>query len=426
MHEIVSTTESTIAQTLAKRFTDVRRMSLRLCKPLLIEDFGLQAAPEVSPPKWHLAHTTWFFETFILKKFLPDYHEYQANFDVLFNSYYQGVGPQYLRPNRGLLSRPTLEQVEEYRDLVDEHVIDIINKQGDNSALTELILLGINHEQQHQELLLTDIKFSFSFNPLYPTYAHSALNAQLIPAGPLKWTAFEKQTFTQGYAGNQFHFDNETPAHEVIVQPFHIANRLITNREYLQFIEDGGYDDPLLWLADGWQERQQQQWNAPLYWYNKEGDWLEFTLHGLQPLLLDSPVTHVSYYEADAYARWVGKKLPTEAQWELAKSYTKVTKPQLLKEKENYSFHPLPATRSGLLSQLLGSCWEWTQSAYLPYPGYQPLAGAVGEYNGKFMCNQMVLKGGSCVTPYTHIRSSYRNFFYPKDRWQFSGIRLVE
>ncbi|MCW8108415.1 ergothioneine biosynthesis protein EgtB [Alteromonas ponticola] len=425
MNETLSSSGETVKQTLTKRYQRVREMTLWLCKPLLIEDYGLQAEAAVSPPKWHLAHTTWFFETFVLKKYDTKYSVYHPEFEFLFNSYYQGVGPQYLRPNRGLLSRPTLEQVEEYRQIVDESMLRLLEN-CDASEISALVELGINHEQQHQELLLTDIKYSFSFNPLFPVYADFPLASKYESVPSLRWQAFEQSLFRQGFSGQGFHFDNETPAHEVVVQPFQMANRLITNQEFLLFIEDGGYSNPLLWLSDGWQVVQQYNWSAPLYWRCIDGQWFEYTLHGLSALIDELPVTHVSYYEADAFARWAGKMLPTEAQWEFAQFTVKNRQHHLLLHTAEPVFHPQAANLSDSLSQLLGSCWEWTHSAYLPYPGYRPLPGAVGEYNGKFMCNQMVLKGGSCVTPRDHIRTSYRNFFYPKDRWQFSGIRLVE
>ncbi|MCW8092350.1 ergothioneine biosynthesis protein EgtB [Alteromonas sp. ASW11-130] len=426
MNETVSSSKPTAIQLLAERFTGVRELSLWLCKPLLIEDYGLQAVPEVSPPKWHLAHTTWFFETFILKRYQPDYQVYHPEFEHLFNSYYQGVGPQFGRPLRGLLSRPTLEQIEVYRQHVDANILVLLESSEDIPAIVELVELGINHEQQHQELLLTDIKHNFSFNPLSPRYSKNTFADTNEPVAPLKWIAFEQHQFTQGFAGKGFHFDNETPAHEVVVHPFKMANRLITNQEFLQFIEDGGYNNPLLWLSDGWAAKNHNHWSSPLYWRYIDGDWKEFTLHGLHSLNLNLPVTHISYYEADAFARWAGKALPSETQWEFAKSCNQADKSHLLIKHNNYVFHPSAANANENVSQLFGSCWEWTQSAYLPYPGYQPLPGAVGEYNGKFMCNQMVLKGGSCATPHDHIRRSYRNFFYPKDRWQFSGIRLVD
>ncbi|NMH61019.1 ergothioneine biosynthesis protein EgtB [Alteromonas ponticola] len=426
MKDTVSFSELTAHQRLQRRYQRVRQMSLWLCKPLLIEDYGLQAAAEVSPPKWHLAHTTWFFETFLLKPHSPGYQAYHPEFERLFNSYYQGVGPQFQRPHRGLLSRPTLEQVESYRKRVDDAMMRLIETLHQPDILA-LIELGLHHEQQHQELMLTDIKFSFSANPLLPVYCDIPLTNAENANSALNWTAFKHATIRQGFSDDGFHFDNETPVHEVIVPPFKMANRLITNEEFLQFIDDGGYHDPLLWLSDGWQMKQQLDWSAPLYWQKHDEQWHEYTLHGLAPLLPASPVTHVSYYEAEAFARWAGKKLPTESQWEYAKTTTETEgDEQLLIEGEQPIFHPASAGSLTQLSQLFGSCWEWTQSAYLPYPGYQPMAGAVGEYNGKFMCNQMVLKGGSCATPADHIRSSYRNFFYPKDRWQFSGIRLVE
>ncbi|WP_075608734.1 ergothioneine biosynthesis protein EgtB [Alteromonas pelagimontana] len=420
-------TPETRSQTLTRRFLQSRELSLTLCEPLNIEDYGLQAAAEVSPPKWHLAHTSWFYETFILKSYLDNYNCINPRFEILFNSYYQGVGPQFSRPQRGLLSRPTLEEVLEYRKLVETQIVKLIQQQGENQGLLNLVELGINHEQQHQELLLTDIKYCFSFNPLLPAYIDPRKLGADEQASPSKMVSFEGADCITGTESEAFHFDNETPAHKVYINDFKLANRLVTNGEYLEFIEDGGYQDAALWLSDGWDHINREGWKRPLYWHCRDGEWFEYTLHGLLPLQHSTPATHISYYEADAFARWAGKRLPTEFEWERAAGIYPEGRGQCLEHSiEKGCFIPQSAQTKFTLAQMIGDCWEWTSSAYAPYPGYRPLPGAVGEYNGKFMCNQYVLRGGSCVTTSEHIRTTYRNFFYPKDRWQFSGIRLAD
>ena len=404
-------TGSTLQQSLAQ----VRELSADLCAPLAVEDYGLQAMPEASPAKWHLAHTTWFFETFILRRFDPDYRAHHPQFAVLFNSYYQGIGEQFPRARRGQLSRPTVAEVMAYRQAVTASVLALLDTP--TPQLEALVELGIHHEQQHQELFFTDLKYNFSCNPLFPAYAGEAAAPPPAPAQPLVWQSYRGGEVETGHRGEGFCFDNETPAHTALLQDFALGNRLVSNAEYLEFIDDGGYRRPQLWLADGWASAVEQQWQAPLYWERREGQWFEFTLYGLRALDPLQPVSHVSAYEADAYCRWAGARLPSEFEWEYAARQGPVTGQFL----QGGHYHP-NSTADG---ELHGTLWQWTSSAYAPYPGYRPTADAVGEYNGKFMVNQLVLRGGSCVSSASHIRSSYRNFFYPADRWQFSGIRMA-
>jgi ergothioneine biosynthesis protein EgtB len=383
--------------------------------------------PDVSPTRWHLAHTTWFFETFVLQAGSPDYEPFDAAYQYLFNSYYNTVGRQFPRSRRGLLSRPSLDQIWAYRHQVDRQIELFLAAEPAASTL-RVIELGLNHEQQHQELMLTDIKHVFSCNPLLPAYRPPSQGTESRRGGsaggsPPEWPEFAEGIHVLGATGDAFCFDNETPRHRQLVHPFRIAQRLVTNEEYVQFVEDGGYRRPELWLSLGWACVQEQNWQAPLYWQRSDGAWLEFTLQGLRPLVATQPVCHVSYFEADAFARWSGKCLPSEFQWELAAR--DATAPGVFVESE--CWHPQSAVGAGTgPRQMLGDLWEWTCSQYLPYPGYRPDAGALGEYNGKFMCNQFVLRGGSCATPQSHIRPTYRNFFPPEARWQFSGIRLCE
>ncbi|MCV2886202.1 ergothioneine biosynthesis protein EgtB [Aestuariibacter sp. AA17] len=416
-----------------KYFADTRHHSLILCEPLDIEDYGLQAAAYVSPPKWHLAHTTWFFETFILIPFLgKHYTPFHPSFETLFNSYYNGVGTPFSRPHRGLLSKPSLSDILSYRQYVDEHIVSLLKEQPSPDIIQRLTL-GLHHEQQHQELLLTDILYNFSFNPLFPAYEGASTDDNTPDSIELTYAEFAGGITSIGqsvvpttHANTRFCFDNETPKHDVLLSPYSLANRLITNEEFLHFIEYGGYSDPLLWLSDGWQHRKEQNWTAPLYWHKKEETWWQFTLHGLMPLPLSLPVTNISYYEADAFARWAGARLPTEFEWEHAAKHCTDEKGYFIEDATRLrQFLPACATESPSLQQLFGSTWEWTSSSYAPYPGFTAARGAIGEYNGKFMCNQMVLRGGSFATHSNHIRMTYRNFFYPKDRWQFSGIRLA-
>lgn len=406
-------------------YQQVRQLSHWICQPLMIEDYGIQSMADVSPPKWHLAHTTWFFEAFLLVPHLPNYKVFHPQFGFLFNSYYEAAGSRHPRPQRGLLSRPTVETVYQYRAYVDE-AMQILLNQFLNEKITTLVTLGLYHEQQHQELLLTDIKHILAINPLRPAYRTDLPLPPEPVATQERWLDYAGGLYTIGYGSNGFAFDNESPQHSVYLQDYYLASQLVTNGEYLEFMQAGGYCKPEFWLSDGWATVQAEQWQSPLYWEQVDGNWWVMTLAGLRPLNLDEPVCHVSLYEADAYARWIGKRLPTEAEWEVAAAQMPgqhQLQGNLLAE--GY-LHPIPATNTTRPAQIYGDVWEWTQSAYLPYPGFQPAPGAVGEYNGKFMCNQMVLRGGSCVTPPNHIRCSYRNFFPPATRWQFSGIRLAQ
>lgn len=404
-------------QSLISFYQQVRQISEQICQPLAIEDYGIQSMPDVSPPKWHLAHTTWFFETFLLPH-LPGYQVFHPQFGYLFNSYYEAIGARYPRPQRGLLSRPTVEEIYRYRAYVDEGMRSLLTNFL-TPPLESLIELGLHHEQQHQELLLTDIKHIFAINPLRPIYQPS-LPAQPSSPPQEQWLDYPGGLYAIGHDQPNFAFDNESPRHQVYLQDYWLASRLVTNGEYLEFVQSGGYSQPEHWLAEGWATLQAQQWQAPLYWEQIEGEWWVMTLGGMQRLDADEPVCHVSFYEADAFARWAGKRLPTEAEWEVATAQVPLQGNFL----ETGRLHPMPAIAHTRPDQLFGDVWEWTQSAYLPYPRYQPVAGAVGEYNGKFMCGQMVLRGGSCVTSHSHMRSTYRNFFPPATRWQFSGIRL--
>ncbi|HJU84593.1 MAG TPA: ergothioneine biosynthesis protein EgtB [Holophagaceae bacterium] len=397
---------------LAVRYLAIRRATEALTAPLSPEDMTVQSMPDASPVKWHLAHTTWFFETFLLKD-LPGYRPFHPDFAFLFNSYYEALGPRHARPRRGLLTRPSLEEIRAYRAHVDAALQDSVERLD-----AGLLELGLNHEQQHQELILTDLKHLLAQNPLRPSYG--APTRPSAPAAPLAWIPFGEGLFELGHRGAGFAFDNEVPCHTVFLQSFELANRPVTNGEYLAFVEDGGYTRPGLWLSDGWALVQAEGWTAPLYWERGPGGWKQFTLAGLRDLDPDEPACHLSYYEADAYARWTEARLPTEAEWERAMAGLPIQGNLL----ESGAFHPRAATGAGLL-QGFGDVWEWTCSAYLPYPGFRPAPGAVGEYNGKFMINQMVLRGGSCATSASHLRATYRNFFPPHARWQFSGLRLA-
>jgi ergothioneine biosynthesis protein EgtB len=404
---------------LIDRYQQVRQISEKICQPLAIEDYQIQSMPDVSPPKWHLAHTTWFFETFLLLPHLPGYTVFHPQFNYLFNSYYEAVGTRHPRDRRGLLSRPTVAEVYHYRAHVDRAMTKLLSAVPKYPNLADLISLGLHHEQQHQELLLTDIKHILALNPLYPIYRDN-LQAHLEGVeSTFEWLEYPGGLYSIGHQGSEFAFDNESPRHQTYLQDYKLANRLVTNGEYLEFIQAGGYQESKYWLAEGWATVQNQQWQAPLYWESIDGEWWIMTLGGLRKLDDREPVCHVSFYEADAYASWKGKRLPTEAEWEIAT----VDLPQIGNLLDSDYLHPVPA--KNLHYQFFGDVWEWTQSAYLPYPGFQIADGAIGEYNGKFMCNQMVLRGGSCVTSIDHIRPTYRNFFPPATRWQFSGIRLA-
>jgi ergothioneine biosynthesis protein EgtB len=402
-------------------FRETRAQSLAFCEPLNVDDYGLQAEVFTSPPKWHLAHTTWFFETFLLKPYLDDYSSPEPLYEVMFNSYYNGVGDQHPRGKRGLLSRPTVAEVRSYRESVDSSMQELLRRE-DHPRRREILQrteLGVEHERQHQELFFTDLKYSLAENPMLPTYL-AREDAAVSPAPDLEWLHYEGGLVETGYCGEGFCFDNELPRHRSWLEPFELASRLVTNGEYGAFIADGGYRRPELWLSDGWDAVRTGGWRGPPYWIERGGESLEYTLHGLRARQSSAPVCHLSGYEADAFARWAGARLPTEQEWETAAASAALPTGCV----DAGVYHPRTAKGSGL-QQLYGDCWQWTQSAYSPYPGYRPAAGAIGEYNGKFMSNQWVLRGGSCVSKAGQLRPSYRNFFYPGDRWQFSGIRLA-
>lgn len=454
---------------LAERYQRIRDFSLTLASPLSAEDCGLQSMPDASPTRWHMAHTTWFFETFVLKS-LANFVPFDAAFERLFNSYYNAIGAQYPRERRGLLSRPGLNEILKYRQEVDQRLLRALTTGTLPAAACGRIELGLQHEQQHQELMLTDIKHAFWCNPLFPAYSQPTLASQSgvafqssfvfqsrgVSAGlnssatPLsdrapkpdssamrirdRFAHFDARLGEAGFAGSGFAFDNETPRHKSYLHAYELATHCVTNGEFREFIDEGGYERPEWWLSLGWQQVQLQQWQAPLYWVLRDGDWYEFSLAGLVPLQLDGPVCHVSYFEADAFARWAGKRLPTEFEWEGASAWGSGEHfaDRLMARGE--AFHPrpeavpavaIPASGHQPLSQLFGNVWEWTSSPYAAYPGFTASPGALGEYNGKFMCNQFVLRGGSCATSADHVRSSYRNFFPPEARWQFSGFRLA-
>ncbi len=422
---------STTTSALDAKYKAVRAVTRSLAAGISAEDQMVQSCPEASPVKWHQAHTTWFFETFVLRPFLTDYEPFREEFRWLFNSYYNSLGEEIPEKKlRASFSRPSLDEIVAFRAQVDEAIERLLTNQIDEEA-SRRIILGLHHEQQHQELALTDIKHAFYSNPLRPAYSASPSTVEKkLPAPELCWHSFNGRLVEIGYSPDatnslDFCFDNETPRHKVYLEPFQIANRLVTCREYLEFIADGGYSRPEFWLSEGWDTVKQQNWRTPLYWERDEEDeagWRVFTLRGWRSLstLLDTPVCHVSFFEADAYARWQGCRLPTEAEWESVAGGA-IPHGNLL---DTGMLHPAAAHGLGI-QQLFGDCWEWTASAYTGYPGYKPVAGALGEYNGKFMSSQMILRGGSCVTPASHIRATYRNFFPPATRWQFAGIRLA-
>ncbi|MBL8518122.1 MAG: ergothioneine biosynthesis protein EgtB [Betaproteobacteria bacterium] len=402
-------------------FRATRQRTETLAEPLSLEDCALQSMPDASPVKWHLAHTSWFFETFILDG-LTDYRTFDPAYRVLFNSYYVSVGDRHPRPERGLVSRPGLADILRYRAHVNA-AMEAAFAAGLGANRLRLLQLGINHEEQHQELILTDLKHLFSKNPLKPIYKPQWPLTAVEPA-PVAWVPFTSGLHEIGHAGDAFAFDNESPRHCEYSQGFELASRLVTHGDFLAFMADGGYQRPELWLSAGWDCVIQNHWTAPLYWEQRDGEWLTFTLHGMVKIDPHTPVCHLSYFEADAFARWSGARLPTEAEWEIAANVCPVQGNFL----ESGAFHPLPLSgqkQMGPLAQMFGDVWEWTQSDYRPYPGFRPAPGAVGEYNGKFMCGQYVLRGGSCATPQRHIRPTYRNFFPPHARWQFSGLRLA-
>lgn len=407
-----------------ERYLAVRHTTRELCTPLTADDQMVQSAPETSPVKWHQAHTTWFFETFLLAPHMHDYQPYHPAFRSLFNSYYKQVGSHPLRTIRSTFSRPTLEEVLAFRGYVDDQVACLLTSSTPEELppLVSLVELGINHEQQHQELIFTDIKHAFWTNPLQPGYQNRPIEVKHSTLPPFTWVDFEGGLHEIGFHGPHFAFDNERPRHKIYLEPFRIASRLVTNGEYLEFLQDGGYRRPELWLSDGWDAVVANQWVAPLYWEQTDAGWVVFTLAGTRELRPEEPVGHVSYYEADAFARWSGARLPSEAEWEVAAEGLPVEGNLL----ESGRYHPAPAGHNrDRLQQMFGDVWEWTCSPYVAYPGFRPAAGPLGEYNGKFMCNQLVLRGGGCTTPRSHLRASYRNFFPPQTRWQFTGIRLA-
>ena len=402
----------------ASAFAHTRAMSRAICEPLEIEDFVVQSMPDASPVKWHLAHTSWFFEQFILKPHLRGYRTLDPKYEYLFNSYYQAVGPMHQRPSRGLLTRPTVKDVLRYREHVDEHMAELLIDRMDDAQIHTLTTLGINHEQQHQELILTDLKHAFSRNPLQPAYRPRRSDSAAGASGPMRFQSFDGGIREIGATGDGFCFDNELPRHRVLVEPYALGDRLVTNAECLEFVRDGGYRRPEFWLSDGWTTVTNEAWAHPFYW--DESLTIEFTLAGPQSIDPAAPVSHISFYEADAFARWAGARLPTEMEWELAAASLPVAGNLL----DLTRLHPESPSDAGM-TQMFGDVWEWTASPYIGYPGYRTLPGALGEYNGKFMCNQWVLRGGSCVTPASHIRASYRNFFPAQTRWQFAGLRLA-
>jgi ergothioneine biosynthesis protein EgtB len=383
-------------ETLLDFYNRVRAYTEHLCEPLETEDYIPQPTVDVSPPKWNIAHTTWFFEEMILKKFAPDYKEFDPNFGFLFNSYYNSIGDRTARDHRGDLSRPTVKQVFEYRKHVDETMRELLSAAAADEA-ADLVILGLNHEQQHQELFVTDLKYTLSVNPLFPAYREGYAPEEANESGGASFIEFKEGIYEIGYDGDGFCFDNERSKHKVYLENFAISSQLVTNAEFLEFIDDGGYEDSLLWHSEGWDWVNREQVSSPLYWQKRDGEWFHFSLGGLRELSIEAPVCHVSFYEAAAFAEWKGMRLPTEFEWEAAN--------------EKFDW---------------GKRWEWTNSAYLPYPGFKKAAGAVGEYNGKFMINQMVLRGASVATPEGHSRPTYRNFFHPQLRWQFTGIRLAK
>jgi len=410
----MTTTEKTfpITQTLSERYAEIRQSTISLCAPLEIEDYAVQPSAEVSPPKWHLGHTTWFFEEMVLVKYLPDYTRVNDQFSKLFNSYYNTASGHWIQSERGQLSRPTVREVLAYRQCVDAELMKFLTQSNPDSEIAFLIETGLNHEQQHQELLLMDIKYILGTNPIQAVY--SATTLEKTPRTPNSWESFTEGIYKTGFKGDGFAYDNERPNHKVYLQAFKVRKNLVTNGEYLKFIEDSGYQNPLFWLSKGWDWVKENAITAPLYWQNKGNDWVEFTLHGPQPLDLNAPLAHISYFEADAYANWAGCRLPTEQESELfLREFAQEKRPET-----RPIYHPTQA------DSIDNQVWWWTQSHYSPYPGFKKFDGEIGEYNGKFMCNQFVLKGGCVATPKGHHRNTYRNFYQPHQRWMFSGLRL--
>jgi ergothioneine biosynthesis protein EgtB len=407
------------------RYINTRNFSELLCKPLETEDYCIQSMPDVSPAKWHLAHTSWFFEAFLLHDAVKDYTSLHPQYNYLFNSYYTLIGERFQRSIRGLLSRPTVKDVYIYRSYVNEQVKEFICSSSEEifNKYAPIIEIGINHEQQHQELILTDIKHVFSINPLHPVY--KSINKSNEVNHSEAWKEFDGGIYETGHDGNGFNYDNETPRHKKYLNPFMLSTYPVTNKEYIEFIEDNGYKRTELWLSDGFAAATNEKWDSPLYWHKENNEWWNFTLNGYLKVIPSEPVCHVSYYEADAFARWKGCRLPLEEEWETASAGLSIEG----NFAESGNYHPIPLTTGNSdkeLKGMFGNVWEWTMSPYIAYPGYKPLPGALGEYNGKFMSNQVVLRGGSCATPESHIRNTYRNFFPPHSRWQFMGIRLAK
>lgn len=417
-----------ITQNLVSRYQQIRNLSVKICAPLKAEDYAVQPTPDVSPPKWHLGHVTWFFENFILVENISNYQLFDKNLNYFFNSYYESQGERILRSNRGNMTRPTTETVLEYRRHVDTAITKFLTTFENNipTELAHLLEVGLQHEQQHQELLVTDIKYILGNNPLFPHYKNDARHIPTKSKNSVtNFILFPEGIYEIGYDGKGFCWDNEMSVHKVFLHDFEIADRLVTNGEFLEFMDNGGYENYEYWLSEGWEWTKNLDTKAPLYWYKKDDKWHQYTMRGLEAINLDEPATHISYFEADAFAQWKGMRLPTEFEWEVAckKLYSSI--PEDGNFLDNQNFHPI-APQSKQDYQMLGNTWEWTGSAYLAYPNYPRFKGALGEYNGKFMCNQMVLRGGSCATPKSHIRPTYRNFFPTNMRWQFTGFRLVK
>ena len=418
-------TAETRAARLLARFREVRDFSERLCETLEPEDYVVQSMPDVSPTKWHLAHTSWFFETFILKVWMPSYRTAVPQYAFLFNSYYNAAGDMHRRDLRGLISRPTVAETYRFRQSIDAHIQELLES-ADDELLEEIepvFTIGLHHEQQHQELLVTDIKHVLAQNPLHPVYRKRDERIESQPIARANFIEFPETILEIGHDGRGFSYDNEGPRHRALVPAFALATRPVTNGEFIEFIESGGYGKTELWLSLGWMTVNEQRWEAPLYWERRDGAWWNFTLAGMRPVDEAEPVTHISYFEADAFANWHGSRLPTEFEWERVA----IDLPIEGNFVDTGRFQParIEGESGNELQQIYGNVWEWTRSAYLPYPGYRAAPGALGEYNGKFMCNQMVLRGGSCATSQNHIRPTYRNFFQPEKRWQFNGIRLA-
>ena len=413
---------STRTQQLLADFCRIRQTSVDLTANLSVEDMVLQSMPDASPSKWHLAHTSWFFEQFVLNQYQPSFFPFDQQFNYLFNSYYEAVGPRHQRPLRGMLSRPSVATILDYRNRTNDQMVQLMDSSEPlPDHCLDLIELGLHHEMQHQELLLMDILHALSLNPFASGLLPLATTASTQASAGLQFTGYDGGLMSLGNSDEGFSYDCEGPAHQVMVQPFALAKRPVTNGEWQEFINDGGYSTPTLWLSEGWGRCQSEGWQAPLYWYQQDNQWFQFGLQGSHPITANEPVCHISYFEADAFARWASARLPREQEWELAAREQPIEGNFM----ENRHWRTRPCSDDKPLSQCFGDVWEWTQSPFSPYPGFKELAGAAGEYNGKFMCGQFVLRGGSCVTPKQQLRATYRNFFYPHQRWLFGGLRLA-